>query len=58
MERRKLIEYGIRPKPRDTHLILCDGSYCAREDCEAGKRWRERERKIIVDGQLRPARAE
>jgi hypothetical protein len=58
MERRKLIEYGVRPKPRDSHLTLCDGTYCAREDCETGKVWRVTNRKIIVDGKLRPARAE
>ena len=58
MERRKLIEYGVRPKPTDTHPALCDGSYCARPDCEKGKTWRETNRKIIVDGNLRPARAE
>jgi hypothetical protein len=59
MERsRKLIEYGVRPKPRDTHLTLCDGRDCAREDCETGQAWRVTNRKIIVDGKLRPARAE
>lgn len=58
MERRKLIEYGVRPKSNDTHPVLCDGAYCVREGCDKGKIWREAHRKIIVNGKLRPASAE
>ena len=49
MDRRKLLEYGVRPKLRDTHLALCDGVGCEREDCEKGQTWRLAFGKILVD---------
>lgn len=46
---RKLVEYGIKPKPRDTHLTLCNGFRCSREDCPQGKKWRKAHNYTIVE---------
>lgn len=48
MDRRKLLEYGVRPKPNDPHLATCDGVYCERPDCEKGDIWREAHGKELV----------